>query len=123
MKKLTEELLNDIRKGKISISTWMSICWDYKLSEDFIEEYQNNLSWYRISSRQKLSEEFLIKHQDKILWNTFFYNQNLNQYSKQVQRIVLEKIIDYHKNESYFFQSGFMTDYMIELYNKLSIML
>lgn len=39
-----------------------------KLSEEFIERYQqsNSLFWYNVFSSQQLSEEFLIKHFDKV---------------------------------------------------------
>ena len=38
---------------------WSSISYKYKLSENFIKEYQDKVDWYYISAHQKLSENFI----------------------------------------------------------------
>ena len=48
---------------------WSSISYKYKLSENFIREFQNKVDWYYISKNQKLSENFIKEFQDKVNWN------------------------------------------------------
>jgi hypothetical protein len=75
-----------IHKGHIDID-WEEISCNQKLSEEFIEKFQNKVDWDAISIHQKLSEEFIQKFQDKVNWGyisiyqkTLFKNllKNLN---------------------------------------------
>jgi hypothetical protein len=45
---------------------WSNISACQKLSEQFIEKYQDKVDWDNISKYQKLSEQFIEKHQNKI---------------------------------------------------------
>ena len=47
---------------------WKSISYDYHLSEEFIEKFQDKLDWFYISVYQKLSEPFIEKYHDKVDW-------------------------------------------------------
>lgn len=49
------------------------------LSEDFIREFQNKVSWYLISKYQKLSEDFIREFQDKVYWDCICRYQNLSE--------------------------------------------
>lgn len=51
---------------------YLSISSKQTLSEPFIEEFGDKLSWKSISWSQKFSEEFIRKHQDKIDWSNLF---------------------------------------------------
>ena len=55
---------------------WVSI--NQKLSEKFIEKFQNKLDWYWVSKYQKLSEKFLYKNLDKISIKELKENEHLN---------------------------------------------
>ena len=48
------------------------------LSEDFIEEYGDEIGWDKISKFQKLSELFIIKHKDKLDWVSIINKQELS---------------------------------------------
>ena len=37
---------------------WYIISYRYKLSENFIKEFQDKIDWFKISAFQKLSEKF-----------------------------------------------------------------
>ena len=48
---------------------WNDISHYQKLSEEFIKKFQHKVNWKYISERQELSEEFIEKFQDKVNWN------------------------------------------------------
>ena len=52
----------------VKVKGWKYVSEFEKLSEDIIEEYQDEVWWDAISCQQKLSESFMIKFQDKINW-------------------------------------------------------
>jgi len=41
------------------------------LSEDFIREFKDRVSWYWISEHQILSEDFIKKFKDKVEWELY----------------------------------------------------
>jgi len=45
---------------------WLYISVYYKLSENFIREFQDKVNWVNISIYQKLSENFIIEFKHKI---------------------------------------------------------
>ena len=49
-----------------------------KLSENFIREFQDKVNWYYISINQKLSEPFIIEFQNKVNWYEILINQKLS---------------------------------------------
>ena len=51
-----------------------------KLSEDFIEKFQDKVDWEHISIYQNLSESFIEKFQNKVNWNFISEYQNLSEY-------------------------------------------
>jgi hypothetical protein len=61
--KSEEELLELARKYG-----WKIISFNEKLSEDFIEKYQDKVDWESIPFFQELSEEFIKKFQDNVDW-------------------------------------------------------
>ncbi len=52
----------------LSIEEWNDILInnDFKLPEELIEMYKDNLDWYIVCSYQKLTEDFIIKHKNYI---------------------------------------------------------
>lgn len=64
IKKLSEPFIEKFQ-DKVS---WNSISIKQKLSESFIEKFKNKVNWIWISQNQKLSESFIEKFQDKIYW-------------------------------------------------------
>jgi hypothetical protein len=72
-----------------------------KLSESFIEKYQDRILWNNISKYQKLSEPFIEKHQNRVNWN------NISKYQK-----LSEPFIEKHQNR--------VNWYKISKYQKLS---
>jgi len=47
---------------------WFNISYYQKLSQNFIQEFQNKVDWFNISYYQKLSENFIREFQDKVDW-------------------------------------------------------
>ena len=60
---------------------WYYISQCQKLSEKFIEKYQDKINWNLISKNQnvKLSESLIEKYQDKINWNNISEYQLLSE--------------------------------------------
>jgi hypothetical protein len=59
------------------IDNWYNFS-NYKyLSEDFIREFQDEVSWTTISINQKLSEPFIKEFQYKVNWEIISEYQNL----------------------------------------------
>ena len=53
------------------------ISYKYKLSENFIREFQDKIDWYWISENQTLSENFIREFQNKVDWYYISANQKL----------------------------------------------
>ena len=60
----------------------------FKLSEEFIEKYQDKVNWDNISQFQSLSEEFMEKHFDKL------NSKLISEY-----QVLSESFIERHKND------------------------
>ena len=58
---------------------WYAVSRKFKLSESFIEKYQDKVNWTYISAYQKLSEEFIEKFQDKVDWYYISMHQKLSE--------------------------------------------
>ena len=56
---------------------WTDISIDYKLSENFIREFENEINWDNISYYQNLSENFIREFKDKVSWFEISINQKL----------------------------------------------
>lgn len=72
--KLSEKFLKDIIKSKAEFKYFNELSACQNLSEDFIEEYKDELNWPYILAFQNLSEEFIEKHKSycrKNLVSTF----------------------------------------------------
>lgn len=57
---------------------WRFLCQYSKLSEDFIDRFNDKVQWRLISSNQKLSEEFMRKWANKINWKRISSSQVLS---------------------------------------------
>jgi hypothetical protein len=59
------------------------ISWDtvsrWKLSEDFVREFQDKVNWIYISAKQVLSEDFIREFQDKVNWLDISFYQTLSE--------------------------------------------
>src|SRR5574344_2076628 len=67
---------------------WYYISKNQKLSEEFIDKYNDKVYWGYISQYQKLSEEFIEKHYDKVYWCYISIYQTLS-----------EEFIEKHKHK------------------------
>ncbi len=56
---------------------WVFTSKYYKLSEDFIREFQDKVDWESILIYQRLSEDFIREFQDKVYWSLISVNQTL----------------------------------------------
>ena len=56
---------------------WECISMYQKLSEPFIEKYEDRVVWNYVSEYQKLSESFIEKHKDKVNWYNISKQQKL----------------------------------------------
>ena len=73
------ECLGTDYKGLISCFQWYDISIHQNLSEDFIREFQDKVSWDCISKYQNLSESFIHEFQDKVDWNLISIYQKLSE--------------------------------------------
>ena len=78
---------------------WENISKHKKLSEKFIEKFQNRVDWKYISKYQKLSEKFIAKFQDKVDWKYISKYQKLSEkfIGKFLSHIDWEYISKYQK--------------------------
>ena len=67
----TEEIIQEIHWDWISVNK--------KLSEKFIEKFQDRVNWNYISRHQNLSEEFIEKFQDEVDWDWISISQKLSE--------------------------------------------
>ena len=67
---------------------WYYISIHQKLSESFIEKYDDKVHWRHISQYQTLSEKFIKKHSNKVDWGNISIYQKLS-----------EEFIGKHKNK------------------------
>ena len=68
---------------KIDVVDWEFVSYRLKLSEEFIEKFQDKVGWELVSKRQKQSE----KYQEKIHWGGIFNYQTLSEkFIKKFQR-------------------------------------
>ena len=72
----------------IENNEWTYISIYQKLSEEFIEKYQDNVNWDAISAYQKLSEKLIEKYKDKVNW--YFISRF---------QILSENFVGKHKNK------------------------
>jgi hypothetical protein len=57
---------------------WWRLSIYQKLSENFIEKYEDKMCWINISMCQKLSENFIEKYKNKASWYWIFQYQKLS---------------------------------------------
>jgi len=62
-----QELSEDFIRKHQSILNFFEISYTKNLSEEFMEEFEDRLTWSAIS-HQKLSESFIRKHKDQVYW-------------------------------------------------------
>ena len=93
--KLSEEFI-DRFNDKVD---WIYISTRQKLSEEFIEKYKDRVNWYDISMYQKLSEEFIEKFENKVYWNNISMYQKLSEefIEKYKDRLNWHRISEYQK--------------------------
>ena len=68
---------------------WLYISYYYKLSENFIKEFQDEVYWGYISKNQKLSESFIEEFKHKIYWCEISIYQKLLIKFKKILNIKL----------------------------------
>jgi 3-methyladenine DNA glycosylase Tag len=120
MKEIPEEGLKNLAPH-----SWCDISRECVLSEELIRKNKDKVYWINISKYQKLSEDFIIEFQDSIQFEWLIENKELENYSESFQRFILMKIIDLKEKKLYYKVHiiPFLTKYMKEQYEKLSIML
>ena len=78
MESLSKELLEKCETNPNQID-WFNISRYQKLSEEFIEKFQEKVYWNCISQYQKLSEKFIDKFQEKVYWYYISEYQKLSE--------------------------------------------
>src|SRR5574344_1723695 len=73
IEKFFEENMDNFKVDLYYISEYQ------KLSEEFIEKYNDKVNWNNISQYQTLSESFIEKHYDKVDWNYISIYQTLSE--------------------------------------------
>ena len=89
---------------------WDLISEYQKLSECFIRKFQNKVSWDDISACQKLSEDFIEEFQDKVEW--FF----ISQHQKLSEKFILKHWNILNHNLIIVHQKGLTPDFLLWLY-------
>ena len=80
---------------------WLYISVYYKLSENFIREFQDKVDWYYISEYQILSEDFIREFQNEVVWRYISKYQNLSEnFIREFQDKVYWTYISKYKNLS-----------------------
>lgn len=124
-------MINTLKVKKLGydIDNLTEFDWEYisecqKLSESFIEKYQDKVDWMSISEGQKLSEQFIDKFKDKVDWDYISIYQNLSEpfidkYKDKVNWVWISK---YQKlSESFIGRYQDKVDWVyISAYQKLS---
>lgn len=74
---------------------WDKISEYQDLSEDFMDKFQNKINWTKIVERQRLSEEFMEKHQTQIDWDKASEYQYMSQefINKHQDQVNWDKIV------------------------------
>ena len=78
MENISKELLEKCETNPNEVN-WVDISINQKLSEEFIEKFQEKVYWDWISAYQKLSEEFIEKFQEKVYWDYISRYQKLSE--------------------------------------------
>lgn len=96
--KRVNKYLNTFFKSDEEIN-WKAISYFYKLSEDFIEEFQDKVDWWGISRYQTLSESFMEKYLklNKLFFKQLACYQNLSEefMKKYLNRFYKSDLIKY----------------------------
>lgn len=71
---MSEDLIEDF-KDEVS---WYCVSLKQVLSEDFMRKYKNFLYWEVVSEHQILSESFIDEFADRVDWCAIFNNQKLS---------------------------------------------
>jgi hypothetical protein len=109
------ELSEDTIRENVSKVHWDLVSAAQELSEEFIIEFKDRVDWEAISACQYLSESFIQEYQDLIFFDRLVRNENLHSYSKEIQKLILLKLIQSNKTNIY---KDRFTNYMKELYEK-----
>lgn len=92
------------------------LCWEwisegFKLSEDFIREYKDQVDWKRISRNQTLSKSFIREFKDQVDWWFISRHQTLSEnFIKEFKDRVDWTAISYYKTLS----KEFIREYRVE---------
>ena len=100
MKDFNEEYYMTASKEEINALDWYYISNCQKLSENFIEKFQDNVKWNCISQYQKLSENFIEKFQDKV--NKDILGDSWHYKDIKFKKKVIKKTKLYECYEDYF---------------------
>jgi hypothetical protein len=84
--KLSEEFIEKF-EDKVD---WYWISFSQKLSEQFIEKYKDKVNWRLVNKYQELYPEFVAKHIDKIT-EEIFYNPCFGNYPMSVKLLLKQK--------------------------------
>lgn len=59
--------VNDFRRKAEELHTYHEICCHHRVSEEFAEEFKDEVDWWGISQYLDLSEKFIVKFQDRLI--------------------------------------------------------
>ena len=83
MTELREQLLKSVGVKKseqeLHFCDWDAISRIYYLTDEFIREFQDKVSWSNLSEHQKLSESIMREFEDKIIWGYISMAQSLSE--------------------------------------------
>lgn len=100
-----------------------AVCWDkisgYKLTEEFIEKYKDNLYWDIICRYQDLSEDFILRNKSYIKWNKLPISRY--KYSdKFIMNVILPNVTERYAIVN-LIDNGTISEYMLNNINNPEI--
>jgi hypothetical protein len=123
-KKLLLELHITQNENSINSSLWDLLTERTELSEEFIEEFKEELDWPKISRFQKLSENFIRKYKEEVNWEDIRKFQKLSEnFIEEHQNVVDWYYISEYQtlSESFIQKFDKKVDWnYISMYQKLS---
>ena len=95
-----EDIFNKVNEKYYNNVDWIDISQNYRLSEDFMIQYQDKLNWAYISQFQRLSEEFILKFHNRISWFKISKYQSLSRefINKHKNKLRWTWIVEYQEN-------------------------
>ena len=95
MQKVTLSNYKEVLGEDLTKYSWISICVEYELSEEFMEKFKAGIYWEYICVNYELSEEFILRNIDVLDWEDIAIFQRLSEkfIEENIEKIPLKWIV------------------------------